>query len=298
MDLAVIILNYKNAKDTIECMTNVRKSEGIHCHILVVDNASNDGSVDEIKRHLEFDDVLVEAKENGGYAAGNNLGLEAAIQRGFEFFCILNNDVIVYPDTLAKLTQYLMHHPEVGIVGPGICTYENVDVLESAGSLMNFNNGKINRFYTGKNPKEIVGLEISCDYVGGACMVFSQDLIKRIGFLPENYFLFFEENEWCYKARQAGKKVICYGNSLVIHKGSATINKFSGLSEYYTYRNMVLFIRRNGKVKNKLIFYPYIWLFVIKSGITKPNGWRYFRYIRDGFLEKDTFLIRGDSQSE
>lgn len=295
MNLAVIILNYKNVQDTLDCLSSVQKSQGVHCHVFIVDNGSNDGSLEKLQRMITNDATLIDATKNGGYAKGNNQGLRAALNLDYEYFCILNNDVLVYPTTLVKLTEYIITHPKVGVVGPGICTFEDNNLLESAGSMVNMNSGKIERLYTGMNSQSIKGLEISCDYVGGACMVFRRELLEKVGFLPEEYFLFFEENEWCYKIRQIGYSIVCYGETLVIHKGSATINKFNGLSEYYTYRNMVLFIRRNGTLKNKLIFYPYICLFVLKSGLTKEKGWHYFRYIRDGFLERDTFQIRGDN---
>lgn len=291
MDLAVIILNYKNAKDTLSLLDSIESTNQIPHKIFVVDNASEDDSVSILKKSLKEDQTLIVSKKNDGYANGNNQGIQAAVKEGYNYFLILNNDTLVTDNLFLQLINFLQKNPDVGIVGPGICTYENPKILESAGSLVNFNTGKIVRLYNSNNVSSIKNKEINCDYVGGACLAFSKSLIDSIGLIPENYFLFFEETEWCIKAKKNGFKIICLGNSLIIHKGSATINHFTGLSEYYTYRNLVLFIKRNGSLKNKMIFYPYIFSFAIKSLLTKKNGGRYFRYIKDGLLEKDTFRL-------
>ena len=81
--------------------------------------------------------------------------------------------------------------------------------------------------------------------VFGACLVFRANLLDQISYLPEAYFLFFEETEWCLKAKKAGKKSVCLPTHFVIHKGSVTINRIGGLSEYLFERNRVLFAKRN-----------------------------------------------------
>lgn len=291
MKVAVIILNFQNYEMTIKTLKNIRKSQKVNLGIFIIDNNSSDNSVEEIKKVLLEGEILYVSKHNGGYASGNNIGLKMAIATGYNYFCILNNDVITYPETLFTLCNFLKENTEVGVVGPGICTAENNQVLESAGSVVSLYTGKIKRLYTGEKREAIANLEISCDYVGGACMVFRKNVLDEIGFLPEDYFLFFEENEWCLRIRRAGYTVVCDGKASVVHLGSATINNFSGLSEYFTYRNMVLFVRRNGTLTNKLIFYPYIILFVLKSGLTKKNGWRYCRYFMDAMRGRITYKM-------
>jgi GT2 family glycosyltransferase len=86
---------------------------------------------------------------------------------------------------------------------------------------------------------------LEVDYVAGACLLIRSELIKKIGLIPEEYFLFFEETEWCLKARRAGQKVVCVCDSLIYHKGSKSTEKVGGLQEYYMTRNQIIFEKRN-----------------------------------------------------
>lgn len=286
--VAIIVLNYNNAEDTLECLKSLEQLTYENYHVLVVDNFSTDDSVKKLQTSA-FSFELIESQKNGGYAFGNNLGIKQALNNKFDYVCILNNDVIVEQDFLEKMVAYANEHPEIGVIGPRVCLYEDTNILESAGSNVNMNFGKVTRLYHGKKEESVLGKVIPCDYIGGACMLVRSNVIKEVGFIPEDYFLFYEENEWCLKIKQAGFEVTCFADAKVVHKGSATINKVSGLSEYFMYRNLVVFMKRNGSLKNKLLFYPYIFLFAIKSGLTKKDGWRFSRYFFDGFFNKNKY---------
>lgn len=283
-----IILNYNNASDTIECIRTIENIDYSNYRIVLVDNASTDNS-EEILRETFPEHHFIQTHKNAGYAKGNNIGIEYAIQDGAEYVCILNNDVLVEPDFLTKLVGYSEKNPKVGVVGPRVCTYEDTTILESAGSIVDMNRGAVTRLYNGESETTVYGKTVSCDYVGGACMLIRSTLIQEVGMIPDLYFLFYEENEWCIKIRNAGYSIVCVADAKVVHKGSASINKVSGLSEYFMYRNLIIFMKRNGSFKNKLIFYPYILLFSLKSGFTKPNGWRFARFFLDGMLDKNKY---------
>lgn len=286
--VAIIVLNYNNAKDTLECLNSINKLININFHTIVVDNHSTDNSVKALLN--EFPSLnLIQSSINGGYAYGNNLAIKKAQEEKYDYVCILNNDVIVEPDFLNQLVAYGDEHPEAGVIGPRICEYEDDQLIESAGSTVNMNLGKVTRLFHKEKEETVKGKIIPCDYIGGACMLVRMEAINIVGDIPEDYFLFYEENEWCLKIKQAGFDVVCVADAKVIHKGSASINKVSGLSEYFMYRNLVIFIRRNGTALNKMIFYPYIVLFSLKSGITKKNGWRFGHYFWDGMVNKNKY---------
>ncbi len=266
--MAIIVLNYNNPLDTIECLKSLNQITYEDYHIILVDNHSTDDSVVKIRERFPSVE-MIQASINGGYAYGNNLAIKRALEQEYEYVCILNNDVLVEPDFLTILMDYAEHHPEAGVIGPRICEYENSSLIESAGSNVNLNYGKVTRLYHKENEEVVKGKEISCDYIGGACMLVNLDAVEKVGVIPEDYFLFYEENEWCLNIESAGYTIICVASAKVIHKGSASINKVSGLSEYFMYRNLVVFINRNGRLRNKLVFYPYIFLFTLKSGLTK-----------------------------
>lgn len=286
--VAIVILNYNNAPDTIECIESIYQNQYKNYQIVLVDNDSTDDSEEVLCNH--FPEIkFIQTGKNNGYANGNNIGIKYAIETKFDYVCILNNDVIVDPDFLTKMIDYMEIHQEVGVTGPRICDYRNPSILESAGSIVNYSKGEVTRLYTNEDESTVINKLIPCDYVGGACMVFKTSMIEEVGFIPENYFLFYEENEWCATIKKKGYQIVCIGDAKVIHKGSASINKVSGLSEYFMYRNLVIFINRNASLKNRLLFYPYICLFAIKSGLTKKDGWRFMRYFYDGLTGRNKY---------
>ncbi|GKQ43153.1 rhamnosyltransferase [Companilactobacillus sp. RD055328] len=280
--VSIILLNYNNAEDTINCLVELRKITYDNYQIIIVDNNSTDNSLSKIESNVIDNEVVLKSTINGGYAFGNNIGIRFGMENNSDYFCILNNDVKVATTFLDELIAIMENNNEVGIAGPKICDFDQPDVIQSAGSIVNMNFGRATELYKGKNSEILSDKVINCDYVGGACMVVKKSVIAKIGLIPEDYFLFYEENEWCQKAKKNGFRIVSVGNSTVWHKGSHTINKISGLSEYFMYRNLVIFIKNNGTIVNNVIFNLYFVAFCFKSLLTKKNGSRFFKYYIDG----------------
>ena len=115
--------------------------------------------------------------------------------------------------------------------------------------------------------------------------MFKTALIEQIGYLPEAYFLFYEETEGCLKARKAGLECVCLANHFLIHKGSATINQIGGLSEYLFERNRVLFAKRNLSRMRFLCFLVFDFCrLVYQCAAYRVPFKRYFKYHLDGLL--------------
>lgn len=287
--VGIILLNYNNAIDTIECFKNLRKISYDNFQIVIVDNHSTDDSLEFIKAEIK-DEKLLKSDTNKGYAAGNNIGIQYCLSEKCDYLCILNNDVKVASNFLDILVETMSNNDSIGIAGPKICDYDDPDNIQSIGSTVNMNFGRATELFKNQNSKDVVGKIIDCDYVGGACMLVRKEVIDNIGLIPEEYFLFYEENEWCQKAKKAGYKIVGVSDSVIWHKGSHTINQISGLSEYFMYRNLVVFIKNNGNLKNKLIFNMYFIAFCVKSLFTKKHGARFIKYYLDGLTGHNKYL--------
>ena len=279
--VAVIILNYNNPTDTISCLQNIREIDYDNFQTIIIDNHSTDDSVSRIKDALLPSELFIKGPINKGYAAGNNLGIKKMQNQGTDYFCILNNDVEVSPNFLDILVTKMTENPNLGIVGPKICDFDNRDLVQATGSIVDMNFGRATELNKNQPVREVASEVISCDYVGGACMVVRSKVIEQVGLIPEDYFLFYEENEWCAKVKQAGYQIACVTDATVYHKGSHTINQISGLSEYFMYRNLVIFVNRNGSFKNRMIFLTYFIGFCFKSLLFKKHGGRFFCYFWD-----------------
>ena len=241
--VAIIILNFNGLVDTIQCIESIHTnvSEGSY-EIIVVDNASKDNDADILEEKYGESIILLRSSQNVGYAAGNNIGLRYAALQGIRYFCILNNDTIVSEDFLPSFIQYLDLHKDVAFVGPALvdtkmrvqCTGRRIKRLKV--STYNIN--------AGIDYVDLEKSEIPCDMLIGACLMFTKETLDLIGYLPEVYFLCFEETEWCVKAKKFGKTIVCIPSHYIIHKGSVSINKVNGLIEYLIIRNRVIFAKR------------------------------------------------------
>lgn len=260
--VGIVILNYKNYNDSFSCIESVLKIQYQPYVIVLVDNNSEDGSLERLKKDFYKNDKIkfLALKRNDGYAVGNNRGIEFALSSGAEYICILNNDTVVEDDFLNKMISFMSEKKEYGITSPLICDFYKNNSIQSAGANINLMTGKQELLlYEAKISDIEKGLIISQpDYLGGACLLARSDIFHKIGYIPEYYFLFYEEADWCFMARNKGVKLACITDAKIYHKGSSTIKKIKGLSRYYLTRNSVLFERKYATKIQYISFIVYV----------------------------------------
>ncbi len=267
-EVIIIVLNYNGWQDTVSCLRSTQNIRYPH-KLLVIDNGSTDDSVEEIKKQCDMDVKVIATGMNLGYAGGNNVGIKYALENQYKYCCVLNNDTIIEEDFMEACIRHLNNNPGTAFVGPTILDYHSGRIQSTGGNIF-INKGEVDCKNQGKKLEEVSEI-IESDYLGGACMVFKSDLIEQIGYIPESYFLFFEETEWCWKALKKGFENICLGTNGILHKGSVSINKLEGLHEYLMMRNQIAFIRRNHPNKLKALWiYCYKCLKVVREAI--KNG--------------------------
>lgn len=305
--IGVVVLNYNNAKDTIDCIKDVLANDYKNFSVAVVDNHSTDDSLAEIESYIQELDspieiVLIKSPINGGYAFGNNLGIKFFIEDNdnFSHVCILNNDIKIPSNLLQSLVDHSESHPAAGILGPVICRWpdnnqqKGKSIVQSAGAKYNFWKGTNVLLHKNISLNQVIKKPITCDYISGACMLIRKQTIKQIGMIPENYFLYYEETEWCFKAQKYGINVVCFPDTVVFHKGSETINSINGLATYFMERNRVLFENRNAQFYHLPVFYIYIFIRVFLKGFFRKEIWQYIPMYIDGITGKNrySFLIK------
>jgi N-acetylglucosaminyl-diphospho-decaprenol L-rhamnosyltransferase len=236
-EVAVIIVTYRSARLTIACLGSLqseRANPSLHIRAVVVDNAS--GDLAEIARAVEERQwsswvTLVQAPKNGGFAYGNNLGIENACSAGVpSYIFLLNPDTEVRPGAVAALVRFLESHREAGIAGPSFETGEGEDwniafrfptllgEVEQGLSL-----GIASRLL--RRWAVVRPMDERCervDWVSGSSMMIRPELFAAIGGMDENYFLFFEETDLCRRARRAGFSTWYVPESRVMHIGGAS----------------------------------------------------------------------------
>lgn len=278
-NIYIIILNYNNYKDTIECIESLNKylPKQYHVTIVIVDNSSVNESVQQLEKRNYSNTVLLKSEKNVGYAGGNNIGICYALEQKAEYIVILNNDTIVCEDFITPCIEFLKNNSKVAFVSPAIIDYK-LGVVQSTGANIDIRKGNVFIENQGREYKNLPE-QIEADYIGGACMVLSTDIVKKIGNIPEAYFLFFEESEWCYRAKKKGLKNICITTTKIFHKGSASIDKIVGLHSYLMERNRVVFVKRNCNSRIEYILFL-ISIFFKTLGRALIKDKQYFRYLK------------------
>lgn len=227
MKLSITIVNYNQKYFPKLCVESLKKSkfEG-GMEVIFCDNNSEDASIEYLKEAAKKGDLkLVESKRNLGYGAGMN---QAAKKATGKYICILNTDITVEEDTLAKLVAYLDGHPDVGMVGPKLM-YHNGEIQPSCRKHFQFFDLFIKRTplrfvwpFKKRYKKYIMGdfdhdQEQEVDLITGAFMVMRRDLFEKVGGFDERYFLFMEDFDLCKKVEGEELKIVYYPEAVATH---------------------------------------------------------------------------------
>lgn len=278
----IVILNFNGYEDTIECVKSVNNLDYSNYEIVIVDNNSDSDEFEKLKTQFPQHEVINNSF-NGGYANGNNIGIQFAISKKADYICVLNNDTVVTKDLLSRLVKRFDEIHNLGVIGPAILDYKIKHLIQSTGAKINFLYGKVPPLNEGLVYQSLDEGLIECDYIGGACMLFKVDLVNKIGLIPENYFLFFEETEWCHLAKINNYKIYCDSEAVIYHKGSSSIKKYQGLSHYFMNRNRVVFVKRNVGSLKFVFFSIYLLMETLVFSILKGFNREKIKAYLDGF---------------
>lgn len=261
--VAIVILNYRGFKNTIECISSVKslKKTDFKTEIIVIDNDSQDASKKELKKIKGI--TFIVNTDNMGYSGGNNLGINYALKKAYQYVLILNNDTTVNEYLLINL---LLNSKNADIVAPKIYfapgneyhkgRYKKDDsgkVIWYAGGEIDWNNIVGNHIGVDEVDIGQFNNKKETDYATGACMLVSRKVFEKIGCFDEKYFLYLEDMDFCYRAKKAGFKIIFEPRAVLWHKNAQSAGgSGSSLQDYYITRNRLLFAFKFAKLKTKL----------------------------------------------
>ncbi len=298
--VSVVVLNWNGWCDTIKCLEALCRITYSNYQVVVVDNGSTDESLEKIRdwakrRHhaspqSEYRDsvaeplrasdwpnlsssserdhqwdvldmyvdertvTLIRCAKNTGYGGGNNVGIKYALAQGTDHVLILNNDVFVEQGFLEPLVE-AMSEKRVGVVGPVIFSDDALTQRANTGMKMNYWLGR--------------GRQVShryVDYLMGCCLLVDAQPLTELGGFYVPYFLNFEDVEFCLRARHAGWKVVCESRSRVWHKAHASLRRVPKAG-YYSHRNKLAFMQRNGPWFLKYAFLVYYSSYLVFLGL-------------------------------
>ena len=242
--VGIVVLNWKKLDDTLACLESLRQLDYPAFEVVVVDNGSADGSPALIRDR--FGGVtLIENSRNLGFAAGNNVGIRHLLRRGVEYVLLLNNDTIVTSELLRVLVEYAEADPEIGILGPKIYYHREANIIWSAGGTLS-PTGEPRHLRVGETDNGSPESVRDVDYVTGCAILIKRHVVEQIGLLDERFFIYFEEAEWCARARRAGFRVVYVPQARMWHKIDMGERRYSRRYTYFMTRNRLLYLRLKG----------------------------------------------------
>ena len=234
--VAVIILNYKVRELILKCIDSVRKSTFKDFEIIVVDNNSRDGLAEALQGQ---DIIFIQNRENLGYTGGNNIGIKLALLKRSDFIFILNPDTQIDKSCVENLVKAAEKY-NFGIAGPKIF-FSGSKKIWYGGGIFDRSNviGKhigVDEIDNGKYDKAN-----ETDFVTGAAFFVKTEVFSNIGLFDERFFLYYEDSEFCFRAKKKSFKIMYIPQALVYHANAKSAGLGSPLQDYFQTRNRMLF---------------------------------------------------------
>ena len=300
--VAIIIVNWNGYAMTKDCIKSILSACPPYQHqayifkIVVVDNGSSDQSATLL--HEDFPEIqLIASNENHGFTGGNNLGMTWAIEQGYEYSFLLNNDTLVAPGFLAPLLSYMDEHPQTGAVQPRICFEHDRSLIWNAGAA----------YYTWlgitrtKGYNQPDGPQFSqpraIDWITGCAFFIRNQVLKETGLFEKDFFTYYEDVDLSFKILDLEYQLHYIPSSVIYHiagmSGKTTIKTKEGFLHanvhYYNVRNRIWIWRRYAKIWEwpSILAYHFIYFgtmmlyFLIRSRFKKFVA--ACKGIKDGF---------------
>jgi len=237
VNTAVIICNYNGGAATIKCIQAVLASQEISCDIYVIDNASTDGSVAQIKQIFGDCVTVVQNPENLGGSGGFGKGLRMAAEKGYPYIMMLDNDAYADVDTIGRLREYLQDNPDVGIVGAKIMMSDDPERIMDYAKTIDFSAYIDGSKWCGQLDSEEASIPRDCDFAAATAAMVRRDALIKCGGMDEAHFIYYDDIEMCYRIKLTGFRVVSLGSAKAWHDSGMRRKNSNTFARYYLTRN-------------------------------------------------------------
>jgi len=270
----IVIANWNERRLLEECLASIKDfTDYPNFKVIVVDDGSTDGSVEMIRQKFPWVRLIVN-KTNLGFAKANNLGIKQALGEGADYIFLLNNDTkVIHSDWIARMVEVAEADPEVGIVGCKLIYPDGR--IQHAGGVINvvspsgaFHRGE------GKPDNGTYNKIEGVDYVTGAAFMIKKELVQKIGLFDEHFSpAYFEETDYCARARLVGYKTVYNPRTTITHYKGVTVKKYFSKPkiDFLSHKNRLRFMLLNFPLKWLLQRSKYEVKIVIGSVVEKKN---------------------------
>ena len=252
--LCAVVIAYNQWEQTLACLQALSGVTYPARTVLLVDNGSTDGTTEAVAQ--AFPQVCVlRLDENRGYAGGANIGLAHALADGADYVLLLNNDVWVPPDAPEALVAAAEADPCIAAVGPKVYYADDPQRLQSAGGTIDWRTMRSQLIGQDEIDQSQYDYPRDVDFVSGCAMLIRARAWSMVGGFDLAYFLYYEEVDWCLRARRVGWKVVYIPSTGIWHADKVSSADEPGLVTYYTTRNLLLLAHRYANWRTQFAVY-------------------------------------------
>ena len=263
-ELSVITVNYNGLKDTCALIESIPFNENME--VIVVDNASLQDEASLIqKRYPQV--KIIRSEKNLGFAGGNNLGIQ---ESDGKYLFLVNNDTVFEDFNVQALIDRLESSPRIGMICPKIrFTWGNKPIQYAGYTPLSRITVRNRSIGFGEEDHRQYDIAHPTPYAHGAAMLVKRAIIEKVGYMPEDYFLYYEELDWSMMLKRAGYEIWYDPSCTIYHKESQSTGQDSPLRTYYITRNRLLLVKRNWHGIYKYLAYIYLTCLVAPRDILK-----------------------------
>ncbi len=241
--VAALVLNYNGKELTLETVASLLAMTYPACEVVVVDNASTDGSYEAVRE--AFPDVTqVQVEVNQGPASGMNAGLRYVLEQGFDYALLLNNDIEGHAEMVTEMVAVAERDPRIGVVGPKAYYYWDRERIWSAGGILRFKESVTKERGDGELDRGQWDRDEEVDYICGCAMLVRRAAIEATGLWDTTYTLGVEDADWCARMKQQGYSCWYAHKARLWHKVGQSVGVYKPGRTFHTGRNMAIFVRK------------------------------------------------------
>lgn len=253
--VAISIINWKGLEDTQACCESLARLTYRNARVFVSDNASGDGSAETLRANFpQFTHVA--NSDNLGFSGGNNAIIRRACAEGFQYVLLLNNDTVVDPDFLTAMVQTAEADAGIGMIGAKIYYSSDPKVIWYAGGAVDFAKvfsfSQVGQSEIDHGQHDLPG---ETEWVTGCCLMVRTALVKEVGLLDESFGYYYEDVDWCLRARQKGWRIWYEPRAKLWHKIGRSVARANLPLTYYGSRNSLLVARRSLNWRKRMRLY-------------------------------------------
>jgi GT2 family glycosyltransferase len=242
--LAIVIVNYNLKQDTLECIDSFLSAGANRKQIIVIDNASSDGSIDAFIENYNDDLCIIKAEENRGYPHALNIGIPLALKWGADWILLSNNDVIVAPEFFSEIKKAVDSEPNISLFSPMILYHEKPNLIWYSGEKIIPGTLIGLRTFRGKSIPNGLPDILPSDMVHGCAMLVHRKVFETIGLFDDAQLIYGDDADFSWRARRAGFVTGVATKALMWHKVSLTMNQQKPHTRYLRIKNTIQFYKR------------------------------------------------------